>query len=191
MSVSGLGFVLSCGVDINDGSSSVMTRVASVVWRRTIRFRVVTRLLPSTSTLYCRYGRRSIIFPVASQRSGWLPRWFWILTTSPGDNGSNDRRRWYLVACSFLLTYVISRMSASSDHSSLIRTGFNMWSRKGRPNRSSAGDTPMSWGGVLRCSRRAFVTESVSSDPDGLILVVRIRFMVLTALSARPLLCGK
>ena len=60
-----------------------------------------------------------------------------------------------------------------------------------RPKSSSAGDTPMSGAGVFRWRSNAFATASVSRDPVGLTFDVRMRFIVLTALSARPLLSGK
>ena len=168
------------------GSSLIMIGVE--VLRRNRRLRKVHLLLPSIITWYCRLGSRSTMVPVEFHLVGWFPCWFWTLTLSPTSKGLSSVVGRTLSEFSKRCECAFSLISASSDHSRLNVTAFGIWSVIHRPKSSSAGETPISAGGVLRWMRRVFATSSVSRDPLGLMLVVKMRFITLTALSARPLL---
>ena len=61
----------------------------------------------------------------------------------------------------------------------------------GLPNITSAGDTLQSGSGVFLSCSMARNSPSLSSEPVGPMLSIRVRLAFLTATSARPLDCGK
>ena len=155
---------------------------------RNFRFLKVTLRLPSTTTRYFRCGRTSVMMPVLCHFVGWLPVWFWSWTASPMANGFSCRvigeERCRFASAS-------SRLSAIVCHSRL-RWGVGRWSLMGRPNRATAGDTLVPCAGVFLCVIKAFVASYVSSRPViALVFPSNIRFVVLTAASALPLLWAK
>ena len=163
--------------------------------------RRVSRPEPSILTRYCSLSPTSTTTPDLSHLFGWGPRWFWTYTLAPITRGGRARE-WAFrasevranrarIAFSFAdqASRHIGRMDGFSNLVHLL-TNENA-SLMGLPNITSAGDTLQSGSGVFLSCSMARNSPSLSSEPVGPMLSIRVRLAFLTATSARPLDCGK
>ena len=193
------GILVSFSISIGDVGVVGTTSLGSLMkGEQCLRYLLLRRVHcpePSMRMRYWSWGRTSVTSPVLSHLVGWFPVWFCTRTWSP------ILRSWSGLVCWLYVSIerkcrcasACSRSSASWIHSCLILRASakeGKWSRSCRPYSSWAGDTPRSWRGVLRYWSSARAVESVLRSPLGEMFSRRRRFAVLTASSARPLLCG-
>ena len=154
-------------------------------------FLLVSLLEPSTITWYWSYPSHFTTVPLLSQRRGWFPFWFWIMTKSPTLRGGSA-----LVCSDHCFSAFIdlrprasSLASAKFIHSSPIRAelGLGKKSLSSLPKRALAGDNFVSLSGVFRNWSKALETAALSKDPFADTLSLNSLLTVLTPNSALEL----
>ena len=123
------------------------------------------------------------------------PCWFWMITFIPGCNGFKSIACVDHLSAPFknLCLNATSLESRQSIHTSAGENCPGLIGRKsliGLPNINWLGDKPYSASGVFRCCIIALIILSHCGEPSALVLSNNSRLPLLTAVSARRLLCG-
>ena len=154
-----------------------------------MQFWSVTRLDPSTfdCTTYWSYGLTSTTDPVLSHFFGREPIWFCNLIRSNRERGQAS----YVLFQTFSDLHVTMAKCVHAGLEMFCYVGcgrylsgrIGMKSLMGWPKRHIAGESLVSWLGVLRYCNIAWLNASVSSSPFGPELSMCIHLTVLTLLA--------